>query len=426
MTRLRAALLLSAVMLIAGLATGRTMFYNIFFLLVAVIVLSYAWAWAGVNWLRLTRQTRSRRAQVGMPIEEVFRLRNIGPLPKLWLEVLDDSDLPGHRASHVAYNIPPSTEYAWTVRTYCLERGRYRLGPITLVSSDPFGLFTIRRALSRTTNVVVYPATFYLRSFPMPIGTLPGGDALRRRTHQITANAAGIREYYQGDSFNRIHWPSTARKGRLLVKEFELDPMSDVWIFLDMAAASHFGERHLDPSQIVEQAGGRRPPKFELPNSTEEYSVSVAASIAQYFLRNNQSLGLAAAGQSWEIVQADRGDRQALKILETLAVLRAEGRIPLPEILYRETSRLARGSTIIIVTPSVNVRWARTARHLSTTGLRVVPVLIDPQGFGGDSGAAQVLAELEVAGIKPVLVQRGSNWVDVFDRAPPAVGRWIV
>ena len=260
----------------------------------------------------------------------------------------------------------------------------------------------------------------------MPIGTLPGGDALRRRTHQITANAAGIREYYPGDSFNRIHWPSTARKGRLLVKEFELDPMSDVWIFLDMAAASHFGERHLDPSQIVEQAGGRRPPKFELPNSTEEYSVSVAASIAQYFLRNNQSLGLAAAGQSWEIVQADRGDRQALKILETLAVLRAEGRIPLPEILYRETSRLARGSTIIIVTPSVNVRWARTARHLSTTGLRVVPVLIDPQGFGGDSGAAQVLAELEVAGIKPVLVQRGSNWVDVFDRAPPAVGRWIV
>ena len=426
MSRLRAVLLLSAVMLIAGLATGRTMFYNVFFLLVAVIVLSYLWAWAGVNWLRLTRQTRSRRAQVGLPIEEVFRLRNIGSLPKLWLEVLDGSDLPGHRASHVAYNIPPSTEYAWTVRTYCLERGRYRLGPITLASNDPFGLFTIRRPLSHTTNVVVYPATFYLRSFPMPVGTLPGGDALRRRTHQITANAAGVREYYPGDSFNRIHWPSTARKGRLLVKEFELDPMSDVWIFLDMAAASHYGERHLDASQIVEEAGGRRPPKFELPNSTEEYCVSLAASIAQYFLRNNQSLGFVAAGQSWEIVQADRGDRQALKILETLAVLRAEGRIPLHEILYRETSGLARGSTVIIVTPSVNLRWARTARHLSSTGLRVVPVLVDPQGFGGDGGAAQIAAELEVAGVRPVIIQRGANWVDMFDRAQPAAGRWLV
>lgn len=425
MSRLRAALLLSAVMLIAGLATGRTMFYNVFFLLVAVILLSYLWAWAGVNWLRLTRQTRSRRAQVGLPIEEVFRLRNIGSLPKLWLEVLDGSDLPGHRASHVAYNIPPSTEYAWTVRTYCLERGRYRLGPITLVSNDPFGLFTIRRALSHTTNVVVYPATFYLRSFPMPVGTLPGGDALRRRTHQITANAAGVREYYPGDSFNRIHWPSTARKNRLLVKEFELDPMSDVWIFLDMAAASHYGERHVDVGQIVDRPSGQRPPKFELPNSTEEYCVSIAASIAQYFLRNNQSLGLVAAGQSWEIVQADRGDRQVLKILETLAVLRAEGKMPLYEILYRETSGLARGSTIIIVTPSVNVRWARTARHLATTGLRVVPVLVDPQGFGGDAGAAQIAAELEVAGVKPVIIERGANWVDMFDRAQPVAGRWI-
>ena len=425
MTRLRAVLLLSAVMFVAGLATGRTMFYNVFFLLVTVIVFSYLWAWAGVNWLRLTRQTRSRRAQVGHPIQEAFRLRNTGPLPKLWLEVIDASDLPGHRASHVANNIPSNTEYAWAVRTYCLERGRYRLGPITLSSSDPFGLFTIRRALSHTTNVVVYPATFTLRSFPMPVGTLPGGDALRRRTHQITANAAGIREYYPGDGFNRIHWPSTARKGRLLVKEFELDPMSDVWIFLDMAAAVHFGERHLDPSEIVEQAGGRRPPKFELPHSTEEYCISIAASVAQYFLRNDQALGMVAAGQRWEVVQADRGERQVLKILETLSVLRAEGRFPLDEILYRESIGLPRGSTVIVVTPSVNVRWARTARHLSSSGLRVVAVLVDPELFGGEPGAAQIAAELEVSGITPLIVRRGASWVDVFDRSQPRVTKWV-
>lgn len=424
MTRLRAILILSAAMFIAGLATGRTMFYNVFFLLLAVIVLSYAWAWSGVNWLRLTRQTRSRRAQVGNPIQETFRLRNTSVLPKLWLEVLDESDLPGHRASHVANDIPPNVEYAWAVRTYCLERGRYRLGPITLSSSDPFGLFTIRRPLSHTTNVVVYPATFPLRSFPMPLGTLPGGDALRRRTHQITANASGIREYYPGDGFNRIHWPSTARKGRLLVKEFELDPMSDVWIFLDMAQAVHYGERHLDPSQIVEQAGGRRPPKFGLPNSTEEYCVSIAASIATYFLRNDQALGMVAAGQTWEVVQADRGERQVLKILETLSVLRAEGRFPLHELLYRETTGLARGSTVIVVTPSINVRWARVARHLAASGLRVVAVLVDPESFGGDAGIAQVAAELEVSGIIPLVVRRGANWAETFERSQTRVAHW--
>lgn len=424
MTRLRTILLLALSMFVIGLATGRTIFYNVFFLLVALIVLSYAWAWSGVNWLRVTRQTRSRRAQVGWPIEETFRVRNTGALPKLWLEVLDASDLPGHRVSHIANDVPPNTEYAWSIRTYCLERGRYRLGPITLSSSDPFGLFTVRRFLTHTTNVVVYPATYTLKSFPMPLGTLPGGDALRRRTHQITANASGIREYYPGDSFNRIHWPSTARKGRLLVKEFELDPLSDVWIFLDMEASVHYGERHVDVNKVVEQPGGRRQQKFELPASTEEYSISIAASIAQHFLRKDQALGMVAAGQSWEKVQADRGERQVIKILETLSVLRAEGAIPLHELLYRETSGLPRGTTVIIVTPSTSVRWARTARHLASTGLRVVAVVIDPKTFGGELGSTQVAAELTVAGITPLLVQRGSNWVDLFDRATSQTVRW--
>jgi uncharacterized protein (DUF58 family) len=191
-----------------------------------------------------------------------------------------------------------------------------------------------------------------------------------------------------------------------------------------MASSVHFGERHLDPSQVIEQAGGRRPPKFDLPASTEEYSVSVAASIAQFILRKDQALGLVASGQRWETVQADRGERQVLKILETLSVLRAEGGIPLHEILYRETVGLARGSTLIIVTPSVNPRWARVARHLSSSGLRVVAVLIDPESFGGYSGTAQTVAELEIGGLTPIVVRRGANWVDLFDRSQPRVARW--
>lgn len=420
MSRLRGTVLLSLAMLVGGLATGRTMFYNVFFLLLGVIILSYLWAWAGVNWLRLTRHTRSRRAQVGQAIEEVFELRNTGSLPKLWLEVIDGSNLPGHRASHVATNIPSDTAYAWTTRTYCLERGRYRLGPITLISSDPFGLFTIQRNLRRTTNVVVYPATFELQSFPLPTGTISGGDALRRRTHLITPNASGVRDYQAGDSFNRIHWPSSARKNRLIVKEFELDPMSDVWLVLDMAASVHYGDRHFDAQQILNQAHSSEPPTLELPPSTEEYCISLAASVAQHFLRRDQAVGLVTVAQSWEFVQADRGERQIMKILETLSVLRAEGRIPLHEILHSETTRLPRGATVIIVTSSVDVRWVRTARYLARSGLRVAAVLVDPQTFGGTQGIDEVVAELETSAILPVVVRHGLDWLAAFNHTRTA------
>jgi uncharacterized protein (DUF58 family) len=53
---------------------------------------------------------------------------------------------------------------------------------------------------------------------------------------------ASVRDYAPGDSFNRIHWPSTARTGQLIVKEFELDPMADIWLFLDLEKRVQVGD----------------------------------------------------------------------------------------------------------------------------------------------------------------------------------------
>ena len=61
-----------------------------------------------------------------------------------------------------------------------------------------------------------------------------------------------------------------------------------------------------------------------LPPRTEEYAICAAASIAQFFLRRDRTLGFMAIGQRREVLQADRGERQLEKILETLAVLRAQ------------------------------------------------------------------------------------------------------
>jgi hypothetical protein len=69
------------------------------------------------------------------------------------------------------------------VTTICQQRGRYQLGPIRLRTSDPFGLFPMQRDLTPTSNVVIYPLTFPIHQFALPLGILPGGDALRRRTH---------------------------------------------------------------------------------------------------------------------------------------------------------------------------------------------------------------------------------------------------
>ena len=419
MTRVRTVVIIGLILLFLGLATSRTEFFVVFYAIATVLVLTYFWARIGLSRVQLVRQTRARRAQVGGVLNETFTLRNRGIVRNMWLEVDDESDLPGHHASHIISNLSAKSEYTWKIRTYCRERGRFRLGPITLISGDPFGLFRIKYHLPNTSSLVVYPKTVTLRAFPLPIGMLPGGDALRRRTHYVTTNAAGVRDYAPGDPFNRIHWKSTARKDRLIVKEFELDPLADVWILLDLWSGTHYGDRHVPDEELdeMEVLIRHKVPHFALPSSTEEYAICAAASIAQFFLRRDRTLGFMAIGQHREVLQADRGERQLEKILETLAVLRAQGAVPFEELLYRETPALPRGSTLILISPSPAPKWAQVARHLKRSGVYVTAVVLDVKSFGGPPGTEDVIAELAASGIPISIVRNGDQLEEVLSTA---------
>jgi len=396
--------------LIGALVTGRDLFYNLVYLWLAVIVIAGVWTWTAINRIRIGRHTRALRAQVGRPLEERLSVRNTSAVPKLWLEVRDFSDLPGHEASLVVDSLAAGRERVWVVRSMCRERGRFRLGPLSLTSGDPFGLFQVTRHIPQTTHIVVYPMTFDLPDFTLPLGPMPGGDALRRRTHYVTANAAGVRDYAPGDSFNRIHWKSTARRDRLIVKEFELDPLSDIWIFLDGdrdAQASLPDGQGAEPGEGTPLWVGKRA-KVTLPPSTEEYAVSVAATLAQYFVRHDRTVGLLTYGRGREIVQPDRGERQLTKMLETLAVFRAEGRVHLGDALSIESQQLPRWSTLIIVTSATDTEWVLAAQSLKRHGLRVVAVVVDPASFGGYAHAG-VVETLWAAGIPAFRVKNGDD-----------------
>ncbi len=419
-------IILGILSLIGGLATGRDIFFNITYLLALLLIVSLIWSWSNINWVHLSRITRTRRTQVGRPLEERFTIRNTSILPKLWIEIRDYSNLPAHFASKVVNGLGPRSNFTWRANTVCRQRGRYRLGPIQLSTSDPFGLFPLERELTPTANIVVYPMTIDIHQFALPIGVLPGGDALRRRTHYVTTNAAGVRDYAPGDSFSRIHWPSTARRNRLIVKEFELDPLADIWIVADMAIFSHVSTGIGSISKPTEPIKpGELPPwlrwkdeEYRLPDSTEEYTVTIAASLAQYFLRADRAIGLLAYGQSHEIIQPDRGERQINRILETLAVLRAEGQVSIEDMLDAESQVFPRGTTAIIISPSNQESLATTIRQLSRRGLRIVTILIDPQSFGGTHSAAGLADILRASNTITYLVRCGDNLTAVLSAGP--------
>ncbi len=403
-----------AVTFVAALGTGHDLFYKLAYFLSALIVISVLWAWLNVSGVRLERQARSTRSQVGKPFEERFTVNNTFLLPKLWLELEDGSDLPGHQVSRVVSALGGRSSHSWTVRTNCWWRGKFTLGPIVMTSSDPFGLFEMRRFFPSRSTVIVYPATVELPHFAPSVGQLLGGSIVHRRTHYITPNVSTVRDYAPGDGFNRIHWPSTARTGRLIVKEFELDPTADVWICLDMDAEVQAGRPWALPAYFQRRAQWRDSALFwaDAPPSkmeplTEEYGVTIAASVARRFLARELSVGLIAYGRRREIIQSDRGERQLLKILEALALVRAEGRTPLAEVLAAESARFGRHVTLVVVTPSAGKDWVLALRNLERRGVRTIAVLLMVNTFAAVRAPQEVQTELAASAITTYLVKRG-------------------
>lgn len=153
------------------------------------------------------------------------------------------------------------------------------------------------------------------------------------------------------------------------------------------------------------------PPQLDLgllplEPSTEEYAVAVTASLAAYLVSQGRSVGLLTWGQHKVIVPADRGGRQLVKILRALAVLRAEGRVPLGQILDAEGRLFGRQDTVVVVTSSLQDEWLGPVQNLLFRGIRAATVLIEPGTFGGEGNPLLLVSALSAFDIPTYLVKR--------------------
>lgn len=393
--------------------SGRSIAFNLAYFLTAVLILSYLWARLSMHAVGVRRFTRTQRSQVGQFAEEQFELANRSAWPKLWLEIEDQSNLPLHQASRVINNLGRRSSQRWQVKTLCTQRGRFRLGPIVLRSGDPLGIFEVEQELTRVNYLTVYPLTVEITSFEPAVSDLSGGEALHRRTNQMTSNVSTVREYVQGDSLNRIHWPSTARARRLMSKEFELDPTADVWLYLDLfrdvEGAMPWSPPPLEPGIFALSSRRRQSAMFDLPPITTEYAIVVTASLARYFLNRNRAVGMSCRGRTREFLQADRGERQLNKILEALAVVEAQGNFPFGNLIATDGSRLNRNDTVIALSPDPNPEWAVALQQLQRRGVNSVAIVIDGSTFGRPADYQPLYVELESTGIPTYIVGRSDS-----------------
>ena len=385
--RLYLVIALMVVTLVTVMSTGFVLSQRLFYALGLTAILSFAWNWLSVRSLDVSVERYSRKVRVGDNVEERITVRNLSRLPRPVLEVEDLTDLPGYSSGR-AINLASRGMRSWTTLTPARKRGVYSMGPVRVTNTDVFGLFRRERLFCGTDSLIVYPRTFDVSEFTIPGAYLSGGSSSRKRTHDLTPHAASVREYAAGDSLGRVHWNSTARLGKLMSKEFDHGLSSDVWLFVDLNRDVHAGE---------------------LEESTDEYAVSIAASLAKTYLQAQMPLGLVAYGDERYFLSADVGAGQLDRVMEFLAMTKAEGSVRLEDALPREEALWGYQSALVLITSSHRPHWVMALKELTRRRVSVAVVLVEASSFGGVFNTMDVLPELFAAGISPYVISKGDD-----------------
>jgi uncharacterized protein (DUF58 family) len=393
----RAIIVLPLLLLALSLAGGFPWLWRAFVLMVAVLLLSYLW-------LRISERAIGGRVskiaglyRLGDTVEQQFTVTNSSRLPSTWIEVSEQTDLPGYK-NEAAFNLPGHGSCAWSVSARCTRRGQYALGNFTVKVSDPLGLFAMEKLLGERHEIIVYPETLELPYF-QALPSLELGKSPRRwLASEAGPSAARVRDYTSGDSFHHIHWPTTAHSGKLMVREFEPDRSSynfrSIWIVPEMNRASRLGEGD---------------------DTTEEYAIRVAASLAKKHTEIGKEVGLLAAGDRSYLCLPDTGSHHLHNLLRDLALMKAQGEVPLEALLTSQMDRFEAGSVVLVIMPSGNRNVIAPLRQIRNRGMIVTVVLLDAASFGGAATAEETTRSLLANGLHVYLMRRGTEITRALD-----------
>jgi uncharacterized protein (DUF58 family) len=315
----------------------------------------------------------------GIPLPNVVAREQIGRLGEQEVE-LRSRGRGRHAGSYLLRDVP---------------RGRHRFAPVRLSIADPFGLAEAGLALEEPQALVVYPRLVELERLFFDGGAGPehGRRLLLRRP--VGFDLHSVRDYQQGESLRRVHWPSTARRGALMVKELEDSPRDEVAVLLDG-----------DPAAV---AGSP-------PTSSFDVAVRVAGSILQAQVQRGRRcvLVLNTAGRESQVVSSDGPEWQ--RALELLAAAEPTGRGSLGRLLAEHDDPAARALELAVVTARLESGLVDRLVQRALSRRKVSLVYVDPASFnGGPRRPEPLLLRLGGAGIPVAVVRAGDDLVSALE-----------
>jgi uncharacterized protein (DUF58 family) len=393
-------------MLVAGSVFGARPLEQLGVGLVALVAIAVAVVRLGRHDLEVTRRVSPERALPGHPVTISMHVvnRGRGAAPLLLVEDRLPSGLAGN-ARFAIRGIEPQGVREASVKLVAARRGSYDVGPLEIAVVDPFALAQVRTTAVDRSRFIVYPRIEPL-SLPRDTGERRALSlsTLRHPTGSRGEDFYTLREYVEGDDLRKIHWASTAKRSRYMIRQEETPWQTRATIVLDDRTSAHegFGD-----------------------DSSFERAVEASASVVDLYHRAGYGYRLATAHLSG--VPSGKQAEHWTRCLDLLATITTSGPAgPDDALMARLTELEAAGTAeaaLVVVAGSLDARDARALTRARRRFRDVTVICFPAHRFSALTTKARWQGEQRLVEALRLLTRSGARAV-ALGPGEPLVAGW--
>lgn len=248
---------------------------------------------------------------------------------------------------------------SYTYKLAGVPRGVYEFEQISLSSGDLFGFLSKEAVKNETSMIFVYPRYQEIHSWSL-YETQPTG--MNRSGHKAAndfSQAVSVRDYVPGDRLSWIHWKATARRSKLVTKNFEIQKSDDFVIFLDRSKQLY--RSHADPAF--------------------EKAISLAASLVKNSIDKGTPISFHSVGKDYVEFLMGTGKRFEADIFYHLAKAEADGERSLPTVIQNHLHKIPKGSTVIIISSDLSNLFTKQLGELISDHIHISYCYVPPEPY---------------------------------------------
>lgn len=334
--------------------------------------------------LKVTRELPKNVFKVGDPIKVILTVRKSIFFPVFYFLIEDKFSNNLHTTDQQKFTKELiltgfKKECSFDYMIQKLPRGEYFFNSLTIKVGDPLGIFESKISFNMINRFVVFPQYSELYYRPLEHQNNQGSTISSHHFQRDISMAVGIREYKAGDRFSWINWKASAKRNKMMTKEFEELQSNDLFVIMDCAQ-----------------------------NELLESTVSFTASFLHTVLKKGIQVGLLTNNKKRDSFPIRGGEGHFQKLLYHLAKIEANNTTPIEMVLEKELRFIQQNVSYILITNHLSKNLVEKASYIKNREGSFTIFVIKSDSMVISESEKSLISIANARGVRTIIVREGN------------------